>query len=129
MRSALMAHRVRARRVSALWGLNRLASPSEIRQFRTMNHGKISRVLKVGFAAMAVTAGVIAVRGAERKGNDRGGSEAEDLRRYDRNANGKLDPDESAAMRADQAREKARTEPKEREKETEKDKEKAPKKG
>jgi len=33
--------------------------------------------------------------------------DAENLQKYDRNANGKLDPDEEAAMKADQAKAKS----------------------
>ena len=38
------------------------------------------------------------------KGDRKSGASEEDLRKYDRNRNGKLDPDEEAAMRADEAR-------------------------
>jgi len=38
------------------------------------------------------------------KGEKKSGVSDEDLRKYDRNRNGKLDPDEEAAMRADEAR-------------------------
>ncbi len=38
------------------------------------------------------------------KDDKKSGASAEDLRKYDRNRNGKLDPDEEAAMRADEAR-------------------------
>jgi len=38
------------------------------------------------------------------------------LQRYDRNANGKLDRDEVAAIKADQAREKAREQAREKDK-------------
>lgn len=53
-------------------------------------------------------------RGAKSKREDRGPRDRggqpqvdpETLRRYDRNANGKLDPDEDAAMKADQEKAK-----------------------
>jgi hypothetical protein len=38
----------------------------------------------------------------------------DDLKRYDRNGNGKLDPDEEAARRADEAKEKSGRERKKR---------------
>lgn len=38
------------------------------------------------------------------KGEKKSGVSDDDLRKYDRNRNGKLDPDEEAAMRADEAR-------------------------
>lgn len=41
--------------------------------------------------------------------------EAELLARYDKNSNGKLDPDEEAAMKADQAKAKAEREKKKKE--------------
>jgi len=52
---------------------------------------------------------------AEKKGDETARRDAENLQRYDRNANGKLDPDGVATMKADQAREKSREPSKERE--------------
>lgn len=48
------------------------------------------------------------VRAAEAKQDtQKTQQDAENLRKYDRNANGKLDPDEEAAMKADQAKAKS----------------------
>ena len=44
---------------------------------------------------------------------------AEEIKKYDKNGNGKLDPDEEAAMKADQAKAKAEKEKKKKEKEGE----------
>jgi hypothetical protein len=78
-----------------------------------------SRLLAAGLAVLAATTAGFA---AEKKDDD-ARRDAENLQRYDRNANGKLDPDEIAAMKADQAREKSR------EQSRDKEKEKSPKKG
>lgn len=76
--------------------------------------------LVLGLLATGLAAAVVA---AEKKDDDAARREAENLQRYDRNANGKLDPDEIAAMKADQAREKSREQSKDKEKD------KGPKKG
>lgn len=70
-------------------------------------HRKI--VLTIGALGLALLGGVAAAGAAQSKGNGgkddkKSGPGAEVLRRYDRNGNGKLDPDEEAAMRADEAR-------------------------
>jgi hypothetical protein len=79
-----------------------------------------SRLVAVGFGGLAALTGGLTA--AEKK-DDEVRRDAENLQRYDRNANGKLDPDEIAAMKADQAREKSR------EQSRDKEKEKSPKKG
>lgn len=68
-------------------------------------------VLFASAAALAFFAVGPVVRAADGKSKSGGESErkkpdAETLRRYDRNSNGKLDPDEEAAMKADQERAK-----------------------
>lgn len=69
-------------------------------------------VLAAGATALALVAVVPLVRAASDKSNSGGGEkkkhDEETLRRYDRNSNGKLDPDEEAALKAD--REKAKSE-------------------
>jgi hypothetical protein len=70
---------------------------------------------KLVLCASAVALAFFAVgpmaRAADGKSKSGGGSERkkhddETLRRYDRNANGKLDPDEEAARKADEERAK-----------------------
>lgn len=77
--------------------------------------------MKPGFRsplfAFVLAAGVASCSlAAEKKDDEAAKREAENLQRYDRNANGKLDPDEVAAMKADQAREKAREQAREKDK-------------
>jgi hypothetical protein len=63
------------------------------------------------FLSMAVTAAMPAVRAAgetgDKKNEHKAKPDAETLRRYDKNGDGKLDPDEQAAMRADENKAKA----------------------
>jgi hypothetical protein len=58
-----------------------------------------------------VTGSLIAARGGSGQGEpgkqEKSRVDPETLRKYDRNGNGKLDPDEEAAMKADQAKERA----------------------
>jgi hypothetical protein len=68
-------------------------------------------VLLASAAALAFFAVGPVVRAADGKSKSGEGSpgkkhDDETLRRYDRNSNGKLDPDEEAAMKADQERAK-----------------------
>lgn len=71
-----------------------------------------TRLLKVAAwtALLAMSLGGLGpvVRAAETKQDtQKTQQDAENLRKYDRNANGKLDPDEEAAMKADQAKAKS----------------------
>jgi len=49
---------------------------------------------------------------ADKKADKKAKHEAEMLKKYDKNGNGKLDPDEEAAMKADMAKAKAEKEAK-----------------
>ncbi len=65
--------------------------------------------LATGVLALAVSGAVSSASAAQSKGGNgkdekKSGPGAEILQRYDRNGNGKLDPDEEAAMRAEEAR-------------------------
>lgn len=61
--------------------------------------------------AIALTLAVPLVRAADKeKDEKKSAKEAELLKKYDKNGNGKLDPDEVAAMRADQAKAKSEKE-------------------
>src|SRR5215208_4700324 len=72
--------------------------------------------LIAGMLAIACMLSIPAVRAADDKKDDMTKAEkkakrdAENLKKYDKNANGKLDPDEEAALKADQ--EKAKNEKK-----------------
>ncbi len=72
-----------------------------------------SRDLRIAFVAGALAFAVIGLaatatasqeKGGGRKDDKKSGVSAEILRKYDRNGNGKLDPNEEAAMRAEEAR-------------------------
>lgn len=70
--------------------------------------------LIAGMLAIAGMLTVPAVRAAEEKKEDaavkaekKAKRDAENLKKYDKNANGKLDPDEEAALKADQEKMKA----------------------
>jgi hypothetical protein len=68
----------------------------------------IKRTPQLLLLACAVAlAGVVAVHAADDRSKDKSKtpkSEDEILKKYDKNANGRLDPDEDAAMKADQAK-------------------------
>jgi hypothetical protein len=68
---------------------------------------KLTLILSVFAVACAFT--VPAVRGADdaEKAAKKAKKEAADLKKYDKNHNGKLDPDEIAEMKADQEKAKA----------------------
>jgi hypothetical protein len=53
---------------------------------------------------MAASSTAAEKRSGSSKGDKKSDASEEELRKYDRNRNGKLDPDEEAAMRADEAR-------------------------
>ena len=73
--------------------------------------------LIVGALAIACMFTVPAVRAANdaEKAAKKAKRDADNLKKYDKNGNGKLDPDEEAAMKADQAKAKAETEKKKKE--------------
>jgi hypothetical protein len=82
---------------------------------RQFNHA--SRVMKkAAVTVFAIAAGLFvasslaapAGRPGDKEDPAKKAKRDEALRKYDRNGNGKLDPDEEAAMRADQAREKSK---------------------
>jgi hypothetical protein len=74
-------------------------------------------ILIAGMLAVACMLTVPAVRAADddAKAEKKKKKEAADLKKYDKNGNGKLDPDEEAALKADQAKAKAEREKKKRE--------------
>jgi hypothetical protein len=51
--------------------------------------------------------GTAAHAAEQKKDSEKAQPEAENLRKYDRNAKGKLDPDEEAAIKADQVKAKS----------------------
>ncbi len=103
--------------------LNRLALPPAVHYFFTMKQSFPSRAPALGLALLTMSIATGSLVAAEKKADEAARRDAENLQRYDRNANGKLDPDEVATMKADEARKKPREPSKEEEKE------KAPKKG
>lgn len=64
----------------------------------------IAGVWFVAVLALATTTRAAQDKGGSGKDDRKSGVSAEVLQKYDRNGNGKLDPDEEAAMRADEAR-------------------------
>jgi hypothetical protein len=95
-----------------LHSLNRLVLPRSPHHVFRMKSGFRRQLFTFALAA-GVASGAQA---AEKKDDEAAKREAENLQRYDRNANGKLDPDEVAAMKADRAREKAREQAREKDK-------------
>jgi hypothetical protein len=70
-------------------------------------------VLATSLAIACLLAGAVAA--AENKDDaaaKKAKKEADQIKKYDKNGNGKLDPDEEAAMKADQAKAKAEKEKK-----------------
>jgi hypothetical protein len=55
-------------------------------------------------AVLGLTTRAAQDKGGSGKGDKKTGVSAEVLQKYDRNGNGRLDPDEEAAMRAEEAR-------------------------
>ncbi len=64
----------------------------------------IAGALALAVLALTATAGAAQEKSGSRKDDKKSTVSAEALQKYDRNGNGKLDPDEEAAMRADEAR-------------------------
>jgi hypothetical protein len=68
----------------------------------------------LGFAILGLASipAAAQAKGGQGKDEKKPGVSAEILQKYDRNGNGKLDPDEEAAMRAEEARLKRQKEKK-----------------
>jgi len=73
-------------------------------QSRDLRTALVAGALALGVLGLTSTAGAAQEKSGSRNDEKKSVVSAEDLRKYDRNGNGKLDPDEEAAMRADEAR-------------------------
>lgn len=71
-------------------------------QSRELRIALVAGVFAVAVLGLTSTAGAAQEKSGSRE--KKSGVSAEILQKYDRNGNGKLDPDEEAAMRADEAR-------------------------
>ncbi len=81
-------------------------------QSRDLRIALLAGALALAVLGLTSTAIAAQEKGGNRKDEKKSGVSAETLRKYDRNGNGKLDPDEEAAMRADEARLKRQKEKK-----------------
>jgi capsule polysaccharide export protein KpsE/RkpR len=72
-----------------------------------MNKPASKLILIAGMLATACLFTVPAVHAAEDKAEKKKKKAEADLKKYDKNANGKLDPDEEAALKADVEKQKA----------------------
>ena len=64
-------------------------------------------ILITGMLALACMFTVPALQAADDKAEKKAKKAQADLKKYDKNANGKLDPDEEAALKADVEKQKA----------------------
>jgi hypothetical protein len=75
-----------------------------------MKKSVLTWILAAGFLAFVSVRTVAAAGAADERSDKKKSALDADQKKYDKNGNGKLDPDEEAAMKADQAKARAEEE-------------------